>query len=630
MKRPPVHGRLSKRTIYLFILSLLFVSVIFATFHILLYGGVVLSGTDTMRHFDRANAIRDGRVDIFHVWDNPEVVEFYPPGFHILIVLTCEITGISNPFVIQLILLISFTVITSLLYFIIGAKISPGVGLLAILASNTIPSFLVNYQADYIFFQTSATYLNTTAISVVMFLLSLIAFLTIVLSQKITFPFFLIFYLSMTVHGLSHISTYIATFFGFILLIILSMIFRNYYANLQKISYPFFSLLGVLLLSGASVFFIYYFPHFNDLTSSSYEISSLLPPIIRDLPLIYIPLIAGGTAILGMILMFIPRVFSSLNIRSLRISSLIGTLRAFLRRYSPFIFLLILSLLILLVNTNLGLIPKGSAGEVAHFPTYYPRGSGIFGIVIYSIGVLFIGFAVLGLFGLNQRVAAPATIIAISFFLMFMMFIVFYVVVPYYSHRMMRPFEFMLPLILGGIIHFNYQEYLPFKKIPWKKIVVFSVAMSLISITTVSEINKDPAVCDETIKKDLPLRLGKSVQPPLVTPQFIAAVHAYAAGEVILATPQITQVLGMASDIDGAGITYVTYYKDHNLWSIYVQALNNPGKTNEFFRKNGGELVITTQTSKELGFDPSKFENSLQHYEIYENGSGERIFVFFY
>lgn len=56
----------------------------------------------------------------------------------------------------------------------------------------------------------------------------------------------------------------------------------------------------------------------------------------------------------------------------------------------------------------------------------------------------------------------------------------------------------------------------------------------------------------------------------------------------------------------------------------------NPNRTKDYFTKFGGEYIIYTPGDSVMRPSLVALQNSQCIYPIYENGFGERIFVYFY
>jgi len=616
-----------KRKILLALALIIVYGIMITNSHQLMYGINTFSGVDEFNHVSRAFAISNGKVDMYHDYVNKDVCDLYPAGLHVLMSSFILTSGVRNTYILLLLFKTVFIILNILLFFILGSKVHPAIGLLAAFFSFNIPTVLTNIISEYVWIQTSSNYFNTTQITICTLLVSLYAIMELSLFQnKKIMVFSLLLLIASIIHGISHISTYIGYLVCIIPFLLLSMVIAYKKSGRYAAARWIYSLF-IVLLSLPFVFFIYYYPMMSELLSPGYRITDLFPPFMQSFPQSMFPismLLVGGLSLIIII-------FSYQFIKGKE-----GTHFDYFctKRKYPLLVLYLLLYLGMVVALNLS-PEKYIIGSV--FPTkfamYIPRwhvtlvtiSSFLFGIFSFFFSVI----------GLNAMLSPDRDrkwkYIGMLYLCSFTIWFIFLIPYQYYAHRVGRFYQLILPFIFASAIF--YIERIDFPKIKGVSkilrsiVVIVMILCIFISTNWISQINKDPPIIEPSKKSALPLRFGEE-HLPIITPKFGDVVRTYAENKVVLGSRDTLRALTAVSGVDpppGAFyITYVTWDYSNYKWDSYCNAIRGY-RMDEFFKENNVSYVILGIGDRGMSYI---YDDNPNLFKIYESEYGEKIYAY--
>ncbi len=627
-----------KKYILWVLLFLVLYAIILNTLCTYLWGYNTIINPDELRIYDRAKLIALHKIQLNRVWNAPNIYDLYPAGLHLFIASFILLTNNQQSvFSISLLFRILLSLIPTYLSFLIGLKFSKKVA--AFSAFFYITSMIVLTKSDtyYITLYSYSNVVSTGAITRITVLISLLTFLIPIKENKesINSKYGILFLLSASIHGASHISTYLGFVFNFsalfLILFIYAFLTGKKYLERYSAFYMFLTFLSVIF-----VFFIYYFPMYKFIIQEPYSIGKLLPKFLPEFFIDYLPIVLLGLTIVTLFLLFAILKYSKGVIFK-------PTKLVFGRRI---VSILILNMYIILYIVVLYLVTKNPLLYVydftlifSPFPTYIPRHipsfisvlSLVAGFTFYSISV----YAIHIIF--KKEFLKDGYLIIYIYIIFFVIWFIFGFVVSYYASRIIY-IQYILPFILAIGISKIIPKY-KIGEIKLKNLVKILLVLFIIAIISSSNVlsvaNKDPVIrYSSEIQNNL--IIGK-VNDPIVTYDFMIYLNYYSSNdEYILGSKNSIEAVFTIVDFKSPTTTFVRYYKNNSGFSIVFLALKNPTKTNleRVYKTNYPTRFLIVGYNEMFPFKQplpiKKYDSSPNLIKIYQGQGNQRIYLIAY
>jgi len=645
-------NRNKRLIILLSLLSILSLFILYFSLQRTMWGFDIIEGFDEIRHMMRGRAIANQRVDIFHTADNPGELAIYPPGLHIFYANFYMLSGISNAFLVSYLYKFFFFITVILMYFIIGKKISPAVGLGAAFfrvfmfsVSNlpTLNRILIETRSHSM----AGTHLSE--FSMLFFFFFLITIFKTDFQGSKKYGLSVIFLLPTIVHGIGHVSDFVVFFLGLVvfLLVYSSIYFSSLTKRVFKFSFPkiqFILLFSLSFLSAGLAYTFYFRKIVAGGLNEGLDLSNRLPEFmaahsfLRLMNLI-IPFV---TLVLIIVVLYILKKYKTDS----KIGNTLMGLR--LKRYALYsitLFLVPYMVIVYYINEFPYKYTRGGAVTRigGYFPVFFDFSSSI-NIFSITAGLFILALSIIGLYYLLNRTNEEGIILGILFISLYLgasvtkipMFLQF-------GQAGSFLFQTLVPFLVGGSIafflKFKYSNERNIFKILLKKIICVSkpvivifILFLIVFLPVVRVYNYQPPIRDELIY-DSPLRFG-SDNVMACTPELIKVINSYTEeGERILASPRTYEVLSATTDIGSVDVSYDVYMGNNYNWSITRRAWGNKDYES-FFEHYGGQYIVISARDVNEGnrwvrdVELERFENDDRLTKIYENDHGEAIFQY--
>ncbi len=626
---------MNKKVVYLALISVIILGMGINTSHQLsLWGFETVSGGDEFAHFARAQNIARGYVDVYHEYDNPHFYDLYPSGFNVLSAEFIILSGFQSHYYTSFIFKIIYSLMVGIIVFLIGAKINWKVGVFSSFFLMTYFRIYTWKKTFYINVSSPQNTLTSVFISTTLILFTILLYMMFLKTRDREVEYGVLIVIAGTVHGISHISTYIGfilNFIGFSAIIMFLIMFR-YRAYLSKMV----NIILYTLLSIPFVFFIYYFPMFPDILSSAYYPDKFFPPFIPSAAIPYLPEISA------MMLLTIVSVLVIYNkYVAVREITYIKTDRK-LFGFMIAAYLAMYGLVLFLVSKNPYRYPgSGELILMGIFPTYIPHS--IPGLV--STLSLIVGFSMYLLTLFAFLWAYKSKFVNFNFILLlyFSFYLVWFfsaIVIKYYPSRIMY-FQFILPFVYAaGLVSLltpskkrSSSGILKFLKSPFiKKSIAVAIVAMFLSMSVVSQITKEPELRPElNIER---ISIGKT-RPPRDVSSFMYEVgYLTEPGDYVLATPETLEVVCTMEGTRSPTNHWSQTYADHSNWGITINAIRGTDIDTFFEKYNATYLVVGygdihgfSDTFGNKYHDPDIYSQDPNLVLIYEDQYGERIYA---
>ncbi len=576
---------MNKKIIYLFLFSIILLGVgINISHQAFIWGIETTSSADELDHFSRANAIAYGYTDLRHEYDNTDFFDFYPSGLHIAIAEFTILSDFYPAYITSLVFRTIYSLIVGVVMFLIGSKINWKVGIFSSFFSSTFIQVLTS-NTYYIYLSSWYNYLTTGVITVICTLFVLLFYILYFKNKDNDPRIGLLIVIFGTIHGISHISTYIGFIVNFIAfsLFILPLVFFRY-------KYLFIKLLNIILysiLSLPAVFFIYYLPMYPEVLSPTYLPEKFFPSFVPSHYVNFFPIIFSLMFIFILILLIILDKYSKKGAISYFKTNkyiFIGMLGSYITLYG---------LVLLFVTKN----PQkynfsGFAILAGIFPTYLPHSyNGVVSLASISVGFIMFGLTVLAFVFTYNYSSVNIYFILILFFSFYVVWFMFAIIIKYYADRIIY-FKYILPLIYGiGLVSFFSHKRLNSKygKLT-KKIAVLGIVFLFLSMTIISQITKEPPIRQELeINR---IEIGSRSVPIMLSSFSYEVNRITERGEYVLATPLTLEAISATSHTRSPTNHWSQSYIDHTNWSITINAIRGRSLEVFFEKYNANYLIV--------------------------------------
>lgn len=617
----------------------------------LFFGVNLIPGSDEIRLFNRGKAISIGDIDIYHAWDQPQLIDPYPPGYPIIVAELLDLIPSIDPFGVSYILRICLLSLMLLSYFWMGTFISRRVAFLAVIFRSLLFIVLTTNPGNYSYIFPTAVYIGGgiySEISIIMISIFMIRYFYHQGSDRLNL--FIIFFINIF-HGLTHISAFITFSFFIIILLLLiqipvirssrelhrwkirSMLVTIFRSRLLKPGYIF-------MISPLIVFLMYFSTILNDASPELYMIDKILPiqmPIASYLILLSTSFIIGITAlIVGWY-------------KTGTDEGRIWPMPFFIPKRTKKILLFIYFFFFISVTTvsNIGhnLFLEYSFGSSSLFPSAFPSMTTV-PILSYCLGMVLFFLTSHGLYHMidsNQMVRRFFAFLYLGSYCFFSVLFLtgwlstdragfFFMFIPFLIGGSLKTFSSKVGNALGGIFSVGYRA-----TIKHVKTISIIIVIIFLVVAVVSRANSDPAIRGVSFTPSV-LSFGSNT-PPLVSIELIDAVKEFQTpGDAILSTPETQAALYAFVSMKpmcpayNTG-TYLPGNMDYHAMvaSLYYLGIGTPSS---WLQKNKGTLVVlgyldVTWGAKSIGFlippvDKLMSDQSLTL--VWENSHGERIF----
>ena len=201
------------------ILSCLFLNVVLPA---LFYGFNVIPGADELRLFNRGKEIASGDIGIYQAWDNPEIIDPYPPGYPIIVAELLNMVPTLSPIDVSYVLRICLLSVTLALYFWIGMSFSRQTAYLAVFFRAVLFQIFYSNPGNYVYIFPTGVFIGGGIFTEICLLLTLVFLIRYILHQGSDFLNLTIVFVTGILHGWTHISVFFSsTIFLIIMLIVM-------------------------------------------------------------------------------------------------------------------------------------------------------------------------------------------------------------------------------------------------------------------------------------------------------------------------------------------------------------------------------------------------------------------------
>lgn len=653
------------RKFFLLAVSLILLLLLFNCFFAsLFYGYDIITGSDELRFFNKGKGLVSGDVDLYHLWNQPNAIDVYPPGYPLIVAeLLTMIPGI-DPFDVEHIYQVIFFLIAITLYFWLGLFFSRKMAIAAIIIRSCL--FVVMVSRDtYYTYLTPYNYANGggnyTEIAILLTLIFLFRFLNHIGSDRTNLA---LIFLAGVLHGLTHISGFTSfTVFISIFLVIYAAIlsareypkhkpsFSNLHRRLLNYLWAVFNNRVMMpvyttIMLPLAIFMLFYLELIIEVSSNTYFIDDLLPlPISIEM---YVAMMCT-LAFVGVLGLFIGG-------RKVPLVKIMPTLAPSIRIWQVLIMMYIGSFLltIYLVNDNPNKYAYAIYAVISGFPSYIPGlTDGLVPILTVLAGTLMFILSVIGLIGLGYKGKPNETLLALLYLASYFFFVatfVFDVLIPHRSMFFLITLSLVVAMVTVDLPRslWNLRNLigLPFGRVTKKTLrlirnhsraIEVIILVGFLATAMIARANLEPIVRDYNESKNF-LQFGSDVSPPLATIGLIEKVQEVAIpGESVLCAPDTLTALYTFVDINpSSSPTWNILLPDNfNFSEVFVSmAYYNDNSPLKWLTEHNGTLLIlgmmdVMEGSKRYGyyqFDTAKFDNDPNLVKIYENTFGELIY----
>ena len=616
---------LSRRAVYLLFLIILLFGALHNVAPHLVWGFNTIQEHDEVCHFARAKNIAHGNIDIFHLWDRTDYYNLYPPGLHILEAFFINSAGVENIYTISFIFKFMLMSVILLLYFMIGSKISPEVGLLASFFRGTFFFVRSHYATGYYTNLTSYFGRPDPCMYHEIFILVVIFCILCILKTDNPRNFknsvlLVILFIASVCHGLTHMGTYISFLFEFPLALfgIGFISHRDVLYRIIKENIMYVIITIVIVLSLPVVFFMYYYPMWGELLGDRYTIGNTLagmgisPFFAYIAPYICIFIMLSGVPTLLL--------FRHKLVKVIR-TNYIPKKTALLILFS-YILLYIIALSI--VTSSPDNYHYGTVALEGIFPIFIPANirNPLVTIPSLIVGFIMFGISVIGLWYSFNSEYNEMRFLGLMYFLLYITWVITFFALELHPSRSWL-FRYILPFLYAGCIISLWEREIKIFRVNITKTAVVSIILLLIFTSFIIVVNKEAWV-RSSVEPTSILSFG-DVAYPQATPEFIAAVDSYVDNEYVLATSETLKVLGATTDAKVLTSDYYTHIKDNKPFGIEYLALSGGRYMDYFFTNyNAKYLVISVSDLNRLNL--AEYDKDLNLFKIYEGSYGQSIY----
>ena len=618
---------MNKNAVYLALLSVVIIAIgINISHQTSIWGFETISGGDELAHFSRANAIAGGYVDLYHEYDNPHFFDFYPSGFHALLAEFTVISGFSPAYYTSFVFKAIYALLTGILVFLIGAKINWKVGIFSSFFA-AVSFGIFTSRSLYIYVTSGQNYLASGSLSTMTVFIIILLYILFLKTKENELKFGLLILIMGTVHGISHISTYIGfivNFTGFFILVLPIVFFRYRYLFSKVLKIMLYTLLSL-----PPVFFIYYFPMYPEILSKQYDPAKFFPSFVPANYINVFPLF------LSVIFIFILVLLIFINRRSEKGSISYFKINKYIFGAMSVSYVLLYAVVLFLVTKN----PQkynfsGFVILTGVFPTYLPHSyPGMVSAVSLFMGFLMFGLTIFAFLYAYRSKYVNTHFILLMYFSFYAIWFLFAIIMHYYADRI-RYFGYLISLLYGlGIVSFSSSKTLNRKKYGklLKKSAVIGVVFLFLSMSIMSQITKEPEIRPEVNVERI--NIG-SHAPPRILSSFSYEVNGITEpGEYILASPNTLEALATTTHIRSPTNHWSQSYRDHQNWSIMASAVYGRNMKAFFEEYHARYLVVGYRDIVDGGGIFGSKAAPIDTYDrnpnlrlIYEDQYGERIY----
>lgn len=629
----------------------------------LFFGFDIIGGSDELRLFNKGKGLVLGDVDLYHLWNQPNAIDIYPPGYSLIVAeLLTMIPGI-DPFGIEYVYKALFFGVALILYFWLGLFFSRKMALAAVVIRSCI--FVIHVSRDSFY-----TYLlpydfligggNYTEIAILLTLIFVFRFLNHEGSDRTNIA--IIFTVGL-LHGLTHIS-------GFTSFTVFLSVFLMFYATILSVRGMRFNApsdAGILrrififimsvfrnrvmmpvyvtIILPLIIFLVYYLRLVIEATSEVYILDEIMP---LNMPIELYIVLMSSLAIFGALGMVVGG-------REIRFVKALPSITLSNRTWRIMILLYVASFLaiVYLVNDNPNKYAYAIYAVISGFPSFIPSlDMGLVPILTVLAGTVMFILSLIGAVGLGYKGKPNETFLAILYLAAYWFFaatFIFDVLIPHRSMFFLVPLSLMVGMamielpkslekfrILVGLLAGKLsRRTFRFIKTHRHKITAI-ILVGFLAIGIVAQANFEPIVRDYSDAKNI-LQFG-SISSPLATTALIERVlEVYTPGESILCTPDTLTALYTFVDINPSSSPYwnTLLTRNSNFSEVFYSLNYLTGCTPvKWLTEHHGTLVVLGLMDVKDGpkpygfwqFDTSKFDKDPNLIKLYENEFGELIY----
>jgi len=616
----------------LFLIILLFGALHNVAPH-LVWGFNTILGHDEICHFARAKNIAHGNIDIFHLGDRTDYYDLYPPGLHILEAFFINSAGVENIYTISFIFKFMLMAVILLLYFMVGSKISPKIGLLASFFRGTFFFVRSHYTAGY--------YTNLTSyfgrpdpcmyheIFVLVVIFSILCILrTDNLKSFKNGVFLFLLFIASVCHGLIHMGTYIGYLFEFPLVLLgMGIIFVKFWrlndndVKLKENITLYTVITIIILLSLPVMFFMYYYPMWGELLGDKYTIGNTLagmgisPFFAYIAPYICIFLMLSG--VFALLLVFRHPLVKVMK------THYISKRMTLLMLFS---YIILYFTAVSIVTRSPGSYHYGSVALESIFPIYIPTSisNPLVTIPTVIVGFIIFGMSVIGLWYSFNSESHEMRFLGLMYFLLYIAWAITFFVLGLHASRTWL-FRYIFPFLYAGSIIFLWEKRIKIFRVSVTKIAVVSIILMFIFTSFIIVVNKEAWV-RSSVEPTSKFSFG-DVGYAQATPEFIAVVDSYVDKEYVLATSETLKVMGATTDAKILAKEYYTYIKDNKPIGIERLALEGKEYRVSFFRNyNARYLIVAIGDLNRLNIE--KYNQDPNLIRVFQGSYGQSVYLY--
>jgi len=586
----------------LLILLLLVINIVLPS---LFYGSQIIPGTDELRLFDRGKGIANGAIDIYHLWNQPQYIDTYPPGYSIIVAEIVSMFPGADAFIVSYSFRIILFSLILVLYLWLGLFLSRNIALLAVFFKGCLFVVFVNSSNHYIYLFSESAYLGGSVFTEISVLFALIFTLRYLLKKGSDRCNLTVIFLVGLFHGLTHMSGFISfTIFFSLFMVALRLIpfmlvpryglwtdhpLRS--IERGRLMMPVF----ISLLLPLLIFLTYYLRILIELSSATYNIENILP----------IP-VSLSVYLIAILLFFIIGVAGLLLRTGSEYRGIMPGIPHLSKKvWRTFMALFLIGFVVIAIAVNLDPDRFDYSGFVITvvFSSLLPiEVQTPVSILSYVAGIFLFFLSFVGLIGLMKQVRIGAYFISYFYLLCYFFFVIIFILGVIMPHRSMF-FLILLPILLASsvgnlkiilidLFSRKRPSILPSVKSISRQAAVIIITSFLV-IAIVSRANMDPAIREEVESKS-PFTFG-SLTPPIITSELIEEVEkVHVSGEAILSTPVTQTALYAILDMEPKVPYYnpQTYFNSEYADAYFALYFIGGHAPADWLIRNNGTLVV--------------------------------------
>jgi hypothetical protein len=180
----------------------------------------IIPGMDELKLFNRGKGIASDDISIYQTWDNPDIIDPYPPGYPIIVAELLSMVPTLSPIDVSYILRICLLSLTLALYFWIGTLFSRKTAYLAVFFRAVLFQIFSSNPGNYVYIFPTGAFIGGGIFTEICLLLTSIFLIRYFHHQGSDFLNLAIIFVTGILHGWTHISGFFSSTIFLIILLI--------------------------------------------------------------------------------------------------------------------------------------------------------------------------------------------------------------------------------------------------------------------------------------------------------------------------------------------------------------------------------------------------------------------------